>query len=249
MRIIIAKDYKDMSRKAANILSAQVILDPHSIIGLATGSTPEGMYAQLVNWYEKGDIDFQYVKTFNLDEYYGLGTDHSQSYYYFMDHHFFRHVNIPTKNIHIPNGLAKCIHTECKEYDRKIEKAGGIDLQILGIGHNGHIGFNEPDVLFEQQTHFLNLDEDTIRANARFFDSIEDVPKQAISVGIKTIMHAKKILLMCSGKEKAEILSQALEGKITPEVPASVLQLHPDVIVVADEDAVSKLLIESNKKC
>jgi glucosamine-6-phosphate deaminase len=237
MRIIVGKDYKEMSRKAANILSAQVILNPHSVIGLATGSTPQGMYAQLVDWYKKDDIDFAHVKTFNLDEYYGLDKNNPQSYYYFMNHHLFGHVNIKPENIHIPNGSAENIEKECQDYEEKIIHMGGIDLQVLGIGHNGHIGFNEPDVKFEQQTHFVNLDQNTIRANARFFDRIEDVPTQAISVGVKTIMHARKILLLCSGEDKAEILYKALKGEITPEVPASALQLHPDVTVVADTAA------------
>ncbi|WP_276716918.1 glucosamine-6-phosphate deaminase, partial [Caloranaerobacter azorensis] len=174
-------------------------------------------------------------------EYYGLPKENPQSYHYYMMENLFKHVNIKKENIHIPNGMVENIEKECEEYEKKIQQAGGIDLQVLGIGRNGHIGFNEPDLKFEAKTHLVELDEDTIKANSRFFNSIEEVPTKAISMGIKTIMHAKKIVLLASGKEKAEAIYKAVKGEITPKVPASVLQLHPDVILIADEEAASLL--------
>ncbi|KPU27374.1 glucosamine-6-phosphate deaminase [Caloranaerobacter sp. TR13] len=241
MKVIIVKDYEEMSRKAANIVASQIILKPDSVIGLATGDTPKGMYRELIRLYNNGDIDFANIKTFNLDEYYGLPKENPQSYHYYMMENLFNHVNIKKENIHIPNGMTESIEKECEEYEKKIQQAGGIDLQVLGIGRNGHIGFNEPDLKFEAKTHLVELDEDTIKANSRFFNSIQEVPTKAISMGIKTIMHARKILLLASGKEKAEAIYKAVKGKIIPEVPASVLQLHPDVIVIADKEAASLL--------
>lgn len=199
------------------------------------------MYKELVKLYNNGDINFSEVKTFNLDEYYGLNKENHQSYHYYMMENLFKHINIKEENINIANGKAESIEKECEEYERKIDNAGGIDLQVLGIGRNGHIGFNEPDLKFEAKTHLVKLDEDTIKANSRFFDSIEEVPKLAISMGIKTIMHTKKIILLASGKEKAEAIYKAVKGKITPELPASVLQLHPDVTLIVDKDAASLL--------
>lgn len=241
MKILIVKDYNEMSRKAANIVASQIILKPDSVIGLATGDTPKGMYKELVKLYEDDDIDFAQVKTFNLDEYYGLDKENPESYHYYMMENLFKHVNIKEENINVPNGMAESIEKECQGYERRIEEAGGIDLQVLGIGRNGHIGFNEPDLKFEAKTHLVKLDEDTIKANSRFFDSIEEVPKLAISMGIKTIMHARKIILLASGKEKAEAIYRTVNGKITPEVPASVLQLHPDVTLIVDKEAASLL--------
>lgn len=241
MKILIVNDYNEMSRKAANIVASQIILKPDSVIGLATGDTPKGMYRELVKLYNNGDIDFTNIKTFNLDEYYGLSKENPQSYHYYMMENLFKHVNIKKENIHIPNGMAESIEKECEEYEKKIQEAGGIDLQVLGIGRNGHIGFNEPDLKFEAKTHLVELDEDTIKANSRFFNSIDEVPTKAISMGIKTIMHAKKILLLASGKEKAEAIYKAVKGKITPEVPASILQLHPDAILIVDKEAASLL--------
>lgn len=241
MKILIVKDYNEMSRKAANIVASQIILKPDSVIGLATGDTPKGMYKELVKLYEDDDIDFAQVKTFNLDEYYGLDKENPESYHYYMMENLFKHVNIKEENINVPNGMAESIEKECEGYERRIEEAGGIDLQVLGIGRNGHIGFNEPDLKFEAKTHLVKLDEDTIKANSRFFDSIEEVPKLAISMGIKTIMHARKIILLASGKEKAEAIYRTVNGKITPEVPASVLQLHPDVTLIVDKEAASLL--------
>ncbi len=241
MNILIVKDYNEMSRKAANIVVSQIILKPDSVIGLATGDTPKKMYEEIVELYNNGDVDFAQVKTFNLDEYYGLRKENPESYYYYMMENLFNHVNINKENINIPNGMAENIERECEEYEKRIEKAGGIDLQVLGIGRNGHIGFNEPDLKFEGKTHLVKLDEDTIKANSRFFDSIEEVPKLAISMGIKTIMHARKIILLASGKEKSEAIYKAVNGKITPELPASVLQLHPDVTLIVDKEAASLL--------
>ncbi len=239
MKIIKASDYQSMCRKAANILSAQVILFPNSVLGLATGSTPIGVYQQLVEWYNKGDIDFSKVRTVNLDEYRGLSTSHDQSYRYYMNSHFFDLVNIVKENTNMPNGLAEDTKTECMRYDALINSMGGIDLQLLGIGHNGHIGFNEPDEAFDKMTHCVKLNERTLEANARFFNSADEVPKYAYTMGIKAIMQAKKILLVVNGAEKADILREALMGPVTPRVPGSILQLHPDVTVVADEKALA----------
>lgn len=239
MRIYQALDYKDLSRKAANIISAQVIIKPNSVLGLATGSSPIGTYKQLIEWYNKGDLDFKEVQTVNLDEYRGLGIDNNQSYVYFMHRNFFDHINIKEENINIPNGLNLDITSECKRYDKVIESLGGIDLQLLGIGRNGHIGFNEPGVAFEKDTHCVDLTESTIEANQRFFASSEDVPRQAYTMGIRSIMHARKILLIASGKNKAQAIKDAFFGPVTPQVPASVLQLHQNVILVADADALS----------
>lgn len=239
MKILKAADYQGMCRKAANILSAQVILFPGSVLGLATGSTPLGVYEQLAEWYNKGDVDFSKVKTVNLDEYCGLSPEHPQSYRYYMNHNFFNQINIPLENTHLPDGLARDMEAECVRYDDLIASLGGIDLQLLGIGHNGHIGFNEPDQAFGKLTHCVSLNERTIEANARFFDSEAQVPKKALSMGVRSIMQAKKILLVVNGADKADILHQALMGPVTPTVPASILQLHPDVTVVADVSALS----------
>ena len=241
MKIIRAKDYNDMSRKAANIISAQVILKPDSVLGLATGSSPIGIYEQLIKWYNKGDVDFGGCTTFNLDEYRGLTPDHEQSYHYFVHKNFFDAVNVPAERINLPDGAQLDAERECKRYDAAIKAAGGIDLQLLGMGLNGHIGFNEPGDAFEKETHCVDLTESTIRANSRFFESMDEVPKQAYTMGIGNIMAAKKILLVATGTSKAEALYNSLYGPITPKVPASILQLHPDLTVVADEDALSMI--------
>lgn len=241
MIIYKAKDYKDMSRKAANILSAQVIMKPNCVLGLATGSTPVGTYRQLIEWYEKGDLDFSEVKTINLDEYKGLEKENSQSYYYFMYHNFFQYINIRRENTYIPNGMAKEDMAECSRYNGIIHSLGGIDLQLLGLGHNGHIGFNEPEQAFEKDTHLVALSESTINANARLFDNPEEVPRFAFTMGIKTIMQAKKIVMVVSGEDKADIVKTAFFGAVTPSVPASILQMHNDVILVGDEAALSKI--------
>lgn len=239
MKIIRAKDYSDMSRKAANIISAQVIMKPNCVLGLATGSTPIGTYAQLVEWYKKGDLDFSEVTTVNLDEYKGLTRDNEQSYYYFMNDNLFSRVNINLERTFLPDGTEPDSDKACADYNKVISDVGGVDLQLLGLGHNGHIGFNEPGMAFEAETHCVNLTESTMKANQRFFASMEDVPKQAYTMGIKTIMQAKKILVVVSGEDKAAIVKEAFFGPITPKVQASVLQLHNDVTVVADEAALS----------
>jgi glucosamine-6-phosphate deaminase len=232
MRIIEAKDYADLSRKAANVISAQVILEPHSVLGLATGSTPIGTYKQLIDWYNKGDIDFSKTKSVNLDEYIGLDGSNDQSYRYFMDTNFFNGINIKKENTYVPNGMAKDMEAECVRYDELISSLGGIDLQLLGIGHDGHIGFNEPGAAFEKTTHIVELEETTIKANARFFGSEEAVPKKAITMGIKSIMRAKRLLLIANGPDKKDIMEKALRGPVTPMVPASILQFHPNLTVV-----------------
>jgi glucosamine-6-phosphate deaminase len=242
MRIYCGRDYKEMSRKAANVISAQIILKPDSVIGLATGSTPIGTYEKLIDWYKKGDLDFKDVKTVNLDEYKGLSGDNEQSYRYFMNTHLFDKINIDKSKTYVPDGLEEDSKKACEAYNEIIRNLGGIDLQLLGLGHNGHIGFNEPGEAFEKETHCIDLTESTIEANKRFFEKEEDVPRQAYTMGIKTIMQAKKIVVVVSGKSKADIVEKAFTGPVTPEVPASVLQLHNDVTIVGDRDALSKLL-------
>ena len=241
MKIYKAKDYKDMSRKAANIISAQVIMKPNCVLGLATGSTPIGTYDQLVEWYNKGDLDFSEVTTVNLDEYKGLPRTNDQSYYYFMHQHLFDRVNIDPERTNVPNGMEPDAEKECGRYEELIRSLGGVDLQLLGLGHNGHIGFNEPGEAFEKETHSVDLTESTIEANKRFFASADDVPKQAYTMGIKTIMQAKKILIVVNGENKADIVERAFFGPVTPEVPASILQLHNDVTLVGDEAALAKI--------
>lgn len=243
MKIYKAKDYKDMSRKAANIISAQVIMKPNCVLGLATGSTPIGTYDQLVEWYNKGDLDFSEVTTVNLDEYKGLPRTNDQSYYYFMHQHLFDRVNIDPERTNVPNGMEPDAEKECGRYEALIRSLGGVDLQLLGLGHNGHIGFNEPGESFEKETHCVDLTESTIEANKRFFASADDVPKQAYTMGIKTIMQAKKILIVVNGENKADIVERAFFGPVTPEVPASILQLHNDVTLVGDEEALAKIEI------
>ncbi|MBS6195660.1 MAG: glucosamine-6-phosphate deaminase [Clostridiales bacterium] len=241
MRIIVTKNYDDMSRKAANIISAQVISKPDCVLGLATGSTPIGTYKNLIEWYKKGDLDFSKVSTVNLDEYRGLDHDNDQSYYYFMMNNLFKHVNIDLANTHVPDGTEPDSDKACADYEAIVESYGGADLQLLGLGHNGHIGFNEPAEDFSKATNCVDLTESTIQANARFFEKIEDVPTQAYTMGIGTIMKAKKILLVASGKDKAEIVKKAFFGPVVPQVPASILQFHPDVTIVLDEDSASLL--------
>ena len=240
IKIIRAKDYNDMSRKAANIISAQVIMKPNCVLGLATGGSPVGTYAQLVDWYNKGDLDFADVTTVNLDEYRGLPRTHEQSYWYFMQENLFKHVNVKPDRIHVPDGSNPDAEAACREYDQIIQDVGGIDLQLLGIGVDGHIGFNEPGDAFELGTHCVDLTESTIEANKRFFDNNVDlVPKQAYTMGIKTIMQARKVLMVANGANKAEIIKKAFFGPVTPEVPASILQMHPDFILVGDEEALA----------
>ena len=239
MRVIRAKDYLDASRKTANIISAQVILKPDCVLGLATGSSPVGAYQQLINWYEKGDLDFSQVRTVNLDEYVGLGEKDEQSYVAFMRQNLFDHINIDPKNTHLPNGLELDAAKQCAEYDNLIHSLGGVDLQLLGIGHNGHIGFNEPSDTFVKGTHCVDLTQNTIEANARFFENEDQVPKQAYTMGILDILQAKRVVMIVTGENKAQILKDAFCGPVRPEVPASIMQMHPDFTLVADEAALS----------
>lgn len=239
MNIYQTKNYQEMSRKAANIISAQIIMKPDAVMGLATGSTPIGTYQQLIDWYRKGDLDFSGVRSVNLDEYKGLSADNDQSYAYFMRANLFDHVNIKLENTNIPDGLNEDIEGECRRYDSVIEALGGIDLQLLGIGNNGHIGFNEPGDAFQTETHCVKLTDNTIAANARFFETIDEVPKYAYTMGIGNILRARAILLIASGEAKAEALYKSLFGPVTPKVPASILQFHNNVFVVADEAALS----------
>ena len=241
MRIIIEANYDEMSKKVSKLIAKHIFYKPRTVLGLATGETPLGMYKELVSLYDSDLIDFHDITTFNLDEYLGLDKDNPQSYNYYMHNNLFNHINIPKDNINIPLGLATDIAKEAIDYELKIRRIGGIDLQILGIGRNGHIGFNEPDIKFEALTHVVKLDNQTIEDNSRFFDSMDEVPNQAISMGIKTIMRAKKIILMASGIEKADTIRDSIYGNITPTLPASVLQLHPNVTYILDKAAASKL--------
>lgn len=239
MRVIRAKDYQDASRKVANIISAQVILKPDCVLGLATGSSPLGAYAQLIKWCEKGDVDFTQTKTVNLDEYVGLAADHDQSYAYFMHKNFFDHINIDPKNTNLPNGLELDAAKECTRYDKVIADLGGVDLQLLGIGANGHIGFNEPAEQFSTGTNRVDLTASTISANSRFFENESMVPRQAYTMGMLAIMQAKRIVMIATGANKAQAVYDAFCGPVTPKMPASILQLHPDFVLVADEEALS----------
>ena len=239
MRVYCAADYNHASRVAANIISAQVIMKPDCVLGLATGSTPVGTYEELIRRYEQGDLDFSRVHSINLDEYRGLAGDNDQSYRYFMNTHLFDFINIDKKNTYVPDGLEPDSDKACRDYEEIIKAHGGIDLQILGLGHNGHIGFNEPGSTFEKETHCVTLSETTREANARFFSSMDEVPTEAYTMGIGSIMQAKKIVVIVTGEGKREIVKKAFLGPITPEVQASVLQLHNDVILVGDEAALA----------
>lgn len=242
MRIIVAENYEAMSRQAANILSSVVAMKPDCVLGLATGSTPIGTYQELIKRYEDGDLDFSCVKSVNLDEYVGLEPTHDQSYRYFMQDQLFNHVNIKVENTNVPQGMAQDVEAECRRYDEVIASMGGVDIQVLGMGHNGHIGFNEPAEEFPKGTHQVDLAESTIEANARFFENRDMVPRKAVTMGIGSIMQARTILVVVSGEGKADIVEKAFRGPVTPQVPASILQFHPDVILVGDKAALSKLL-------
>lgn len=241
MKIISAKDYQALSRAAANIISAQVILKPSCVLGLATGSSPVGTYQQLIEWYKKGDLDFSQVRTVNLDEYVGLDKDHDQSYAYFMRTNLFDHINVDPANTNIPDGMAPDEAEECARYDKVIHDLGGIDLQLLGLGVNGHIGFNEPADAFSTGTHQVTLTESTRDANKRFFGSIDEVPTHARTMGTREILQARRVLMVASGANKAQAIKDAFFGPVTPQVPASILQYHPDFTLVADEAALSLL--------
>lgn len=240
MNVYRAKDYMDMSRKAANMISAQVIMKPDCVLGLATGSTPIGTYEQLIERYSKGDLDFSKVTSVNLDEYKGLSRENAQSYCYFMQSRLFEKINI--KASYLPDGMEPDSEKECRRYEQLIQTVGGIDLQLLGLGHNGHIGFNEPGEAFEKDTHCVDLQESTIKANTRFFTSADEVPRQAYTMGIRTIMQARRILVIVSGEEKAKIVRDAFFGPVTPAVPASILQMHRDATLIGDDDALSEVL-------
>jgi len=241
MRILVCKNYDEMSKKAAHYMMSQVTLKPNSILGLATGSTPIGMYKELIRLNKEGLMDFSQVTTFNLDEYCGLPQNNEQSYYTFMQENLFNHVNVKPEATHIPKGISDDFQAECEAYDASIKAAGGIDIQVLGIGGNAHIGFNEPNQHFETGTHVVELDQSTIEANARFFDSIEEVPTKAITMGIGSIFKSKKIMLLASGKGKAEAILGTVRGNIQSDVPASILKLHSDVVLVLDQEAASLL--------
>lgn len=247
MRILVCKNYEEMSKKAAQMILSQITLKPNSVLGLATGSTPIGMYKNLVDMYNHGIIDFSEVTTFNLDEYYQLPRTNDQSYYYFMHDNLFNHINVRPQNVNIPNGMTSDVEAECEKYDTDIKSAGGIDIQVLGIGHNAHIGFNEPTISFETGTHLVDLKESTIEANARFFESADAVPKKAVTMGTGSIFKAKKIMLLASGEGKADAIYNTVYGKVTPEVPASILQFHSDIVLILDEAAASKLNKEDYK--
>lgn len=249
MRIYRERDYDAMSRRAANLISAEVIRNPKCVLGLATGSTPVGTYKQLAAWNQKGDLSFKEVRTVNLDEYKGLAGTHDQSYRYFMQNNLFDHIDIVQENTNVPDGLAADPEAECARYDALVESMGYADLQLLGLGRNGHIGFNEPCDRFVKETHVVDLTASTIEANARFFASADDVPKQALTMGIGCIMAARRILLVASGADKAEALYNAVCGPITPQCPASILQLHKDVVIVGDEAALSKLVEAGVEVC
>ncbi|MCD7807584.1 MAG: glucosamine-6-phosphate deaminase [Lachnospiraceae bacterium] len=232
MRTLYFESYDRMSKYAADMIAAQIRQKPDSVLGLATGSSPLGIYRELIGLYESGQLDFSQVTTFNLDEYCGMDYRNEQSYHYYMQENLFSKINVPASNIHLPDAAAADPDAECLSYERSIEQAGGIDLQLLGIGHDGHIGFNEPDSHFPAITHRTMLAEPTIQANRRFFASQDQVPKEALTMGIGTIMKARKILLIAFGADKEEIVRQAFTGPVVPAVPASVLQLHPDVTVL-----------------
>ncbi len=241
MRIIECADYRAMSRQAANIISAQVILKPDCVLGLATGSTPIGTYEQLAERVVNKDLSFARVRSVNLDEYKGLSPEHDQSYRYFMNHNLFDKVDIDKANTNVPNGLAEDSEAECARYDALIRSLGGIDLQLLGLGRNGHIGFNEPDSVFTLGTHVVDLTESTIDANKRFFASADDVPRQALTMGMGAIMGARRVLVVASGEDKADAVAKAFAGPVDPQVPASILRLHRRCTLVADRAALSRL--------
>lgn len=242
MKIYCEKDYEAMSRRVAGIIAAQVILKPDCVLGLATGSSPEGAYKELVRRYQAGELDFSKVTSVNLDEYKGLAGDNDQSYRYFMNKHLFDHVNIDKSRTFVPDGTEEDEEKSCKAYNEILRQEGPVDLQLLGMGFNGHIGFNEPDSFFEKETHCVALTESTIEANKRFFEKEEDVPRKAYTMGIGNIMQAKSILVIVSGEGKADIVAKAFQGPVTPQVPASILQFHKDVTLVGDQAALGKLL-------
>jgi len=241
IKVQIAKDYNELSKKAADIIADSIRKKPNVVLGLATGGTPVGCYQELIRMHREEGLDFSRVVTFNLDEYLGLPPTQPQSYRYFMDENLFRHVNIKMENTNVLNGMSKDPQKTCKEFEKAIKEPGGIDFQLLGIGANGHIAFNEPGSSFESKTRVVNISEQTIKDNARFFKSIDEVPRQALSMGIGTIMEAKKIALLATGVGKAEAVAKSVEGPITTNVPASILQRHPECTFILDKEAAFKL--------
>jgi glucosamine-6-phosphate deaminase len=241
MNIVITDDYSSISNYVAKEIVTTIKDNKHTVLGLPTGGTPEGMYNELVNMYRHGEVDFSSVRTFNLDEYIGLSKEHSQSYYYYMKKNLFNHVNLKRENVYIPSSNSKNMLVTCEEYEREINHAGGIDLMILGIGLNGHIGFNEPGSSTTDTTRIVDLAESTIVANSRYFSSLKDVPKKGITMGIKTILKSKKIILIASGLNKSQIISEVLKNEPTSKIPATYLKLHPNVQLVLDKDASSNL--------
>lgn len=241
MRIIIESDYEAMSKKAAQIVADKIRKKPDIVLGLATGNTPLGMYQELIRMYKEEGLNFSKVVTFNLDEYWGLPPSHPQSYHYFMWNNLFSHVNINSERVHIPSGTVKNAEAYCCWYENKIKEAGGIDLQILGIGRDGHIGFNEPGSSLGSRTRIKTLTPETVKDNARFFKNKDEVPKFAITMGVGTIMEAKECLLLASGKNKAEAVQKCIEGPVCAECTSSILQLHPEVIIILDEEAFQNL--------
>lgn len=242
MRIYLEADYAAMSRRAANLIAAEVIRRPDCVLGLATGSTPIGTYENLIAHNRAGDLSFREVRTVNLDEYKGLAPTHDQSYRYFMQTNLFDHIDILPENTNVPDGLAADADAECARYDALVASLGYADLQLLGLGRNGHIGFNEPDDHFTKETHVVDLTDSTIDANARFFATRDDVPRQALTMGVGCIMAARRVLLITSGADKADALYNAVCGPISPDCPASILQLHGDVVVVGDEAALHRIV-------
>lgn len=245
MFVYEGKNYEDISEQAAMVIASEIQMKRNALLGLATGSSPVGMYEYLVKWHQEGKLDFSQVTTVNLDEYKGLGPENDQSYRYFMNEHLFNHVNIDKARTYVPNGLEADAQKACREYNELLDRMGEVDVQVLGIGPNGHIGFNEPDDAFCRRTHCVKLEESTIRANARFFASADEVPTEAYSMGIGDIMSARKIVVIANGEQKAQALYDILCGPITPRVPGSILQLHKQVTIFADEAALS--LVKRNQ--
>jgi glucosamine-6-phosphate deaminase len=243
MQLIKAKDYQDLCKRAADVILKKVKGQTDVKLGLATGGTPQGVYRKLVEDVQRNRTSYRHVTTFKLDEYVGLPPYHPQSYHTYMNKNLFDFIDIPKQNIHIPNGMADNLEVECKRYERLIDQSGGIDLQLLGIGINGHIGFNEPGTPFRSHTHVVKLEKSTRIANSRFFASLVEVPTHAITMGIASIMKSKEILLLVNGKRKAEALQRLVHGDVTEELPASVLKTHPNVSVIADEETLSSISI------
>lgn len=241
MNVVVVKNYYEISIQAAQLIAEQITKKKNSVLGLATGQSPVGMYQELIKMFKRGDIDFSEVRTFNLDEYYGLPSKHPQSYHYYMWDTFFKYINIKKENIHLLNGATENIKEECNQYEILIQKHGGIDLQILGIGDNGHLGFNEPAIGLNSKTHLVNLSEETIQANSQYFDDIQKIPRQALTMGIGTIMKAKKIVLLANGRKKSQAIERTIHGPVSTEVPATVLQLHNNVLLIIDEEAASQI--------